>query len=66
MQLEHAKATLAAVWVLAVCAVAESVNVSVSNWTVLGCLAVFPPLAMMRYWNHPDQTLSHSIQKVIR
>lgn len=67
MNLNHMKATAAALWVLAMGAVGLQTNVSSpSNWMVLAACAIVPPVVMMRFWNHPDQTMSESIQQVLR
>ena len=67
MQLESLKATLAALWISAVCAAAIAGNLqSLSGWTVLVGIAVLPPLVMMWRWNHPPQTMSESIQEARR
>jgi hypothetical protein len=39
---------------------------SFSNWTLLGGLAVVPPLTLMGRWNAPRQTMSEAIQKALR
>jgi hypothetical protein len=67
MQLESIKAVFAMLWVSAVCmaGIAGNVN-STSSWTVLTAVAVLPPLVMMRLWNDPRQTISQSIQQVLR
>ena len=67
MQLLSIKAVIAVLWVSAVSIVgiAGDVN-SFSSWTVLAGLAVLPPLVMMRRWNDPRQSMSQSIQEVLR
>jgi hypothetical protein len=67
MQLESIKATVAVVWIAAVCAAAIASNLqSLSGWTVLIGVAVLPPLVILWQWNHPAQTLSESIQEARR
>jgi hypothetical protein len=37
-----------------------------SGWFLLAAAATAPPLLSMRYWKQPAQTISESIQEVIR
>jgi hypothetical protein len=60
------KATISAVWVCVLCAVALFVHLTFSAWVLLAAFAVLPPLVVMRYWRDPDQTTSESIQEVLR
>jgi hypothetical protein len=66
MQPKYLKATISAVWVCALCAVALFGHVTFSAWVLLAALAVLPPLVVMRYWRAPVQTVSQSIQEVLR
>jgi hypothetical protein len=67
MQLESIKATVATVWVSAVCTAGIAGNLrSLSGWTVLSDLAVLPPLAMMWRLNSPRQSVSESIQEALQ
>jgi hypothetical protein len=67
MQLKYRKIAFAAVWVVAMCAVGIAANVtSLFGWTVLVCLALLPPIVMLRLWNDPAQSMSESIQKALR
>ncbi len=67
MQLMSLKIIVATAWVLAVCiaGIVGSVN-ALSTWAALAGIAVFPPLVMMWRWNSPRQTMSESIQEVLR
>ena len=67
MQLVLVKTIIAVLWISAVSigGIAGKVN-SFSSWTVLAAVAVLPPLVMMRWWNHPRQTMSESIQEALR
>jgi hypothetical protein len=66
MQLESVKAPVATVWVSAVCTAGIAGNLtSLSGWTVLAGLTALPPLAMMRPWNSPRQSMSESIQEAL-
>ena len=67
MPLKYIKVTLAAVWVLAMCAGGFVVGVtSGAGWTILAALAVLPALALLRLWTDPPPTMSDSIQKALR
>jgi hypothetical protein len=67
MQLQSIKLTGAALCVLAVSIGGMAGNVdSLSGWTVLVGLALLPPLVLMWRWNNPYQTMSESIQEVLR
>ena len=67
MQLVFSKAVLAMFWVStgSVAGIAEHAT-SFWVWIVLAAVAVFPSLVMMRRWNDPGQSMSQSIQAVIR
>ena len=41
-------------------------NHSVSNWIVVACLAVVPPLVARSFWRAPEQTISESIRDARR
>jgi hypothetical protein len=65
--LQNMKTTIAVAWTLSVCVVALTANVtSVSAWTVLIALGVLPPVALLRLWNAPAQTMSESISEARR
>ena len=66
MQPKYMKATISAVWVCALCAVALYGDFTFSAWVLLLAFAVVPPLVVMRYWREPVQTTSESIQKALR
>ena len=67
MTLKTIKATIAALWVFAMGTAALVANVtSFSSWLVLVGCAIVPPIVMMRYWNRPEQSMSQSIQQVLR
>jgi len=67
MQLEPIKATVATVWVSAVCTAGIAGNLrSLSGWTVLSDLAGLPPLAMMWRVNRPRQRMSEIIQEALQ
>ena len=67
MQPKYLKATIAVLWILAVCGAGLLRDItSPSTWAFLVGLAVLPPLVMMRYWKAPAQSMSESIQKALR
>jgi hypothetical protein len=67
MKLQQKKAISAAVWVLGVCTVGLLVQLtSRSAWVIVAAIAALPPLVVMRYWNDPPQSMSESIQDVLR
>lgn len=66
MTLEYTKASFAAVWVLAMCAVGLAGEVTFAGRMVLTAVAVLPPLAMWRLWTAPRQSMSESIRAAIR
>lgn len=67
MQLVSIKAIIATLWVSTVSVVGIAGNRnSVTSWIVLAVVAVVPPLVVMWRWNDPRQTMSESIQEVLR
>jgi hypothetical protein len=67
MQLDSVKATVATVWVSAVCTAGIAGTVkTLSGWTLLAGVAVLPLFVMMWRWNNPGQTMSESIQEALR
>ena len=66
MTLEYTKASFAAVWVLAICAIGLAGEVTFAGRMVLTAVAVLPPLAMWRLWTAPRQSMSESIREAIR
>jgi hypothetical protein len=66
MQLERTKAMFVAFWVLAISVALVTANLSLPISTVVACLAVFPPIVMLRWWNDGRQTMSESIQEALR
>jgi hypothetical protein len=64
MKLAHLKGTIVAVWLIAMFVVSVAADVtSRQAWAVLAGFALLPPLVMLRWWQHPPQTLSESIHK---
>ena len=66
MRLNSIKATVTAVWVLAVCAAGIALNVgSLSGWTVITGIVIVP-LVMIWRWQEPPATMSEIIQDTRR
>ena len=64
---EKTKTQLFVAWAIVVCLVALVIGInSVSNWIVVACLAVVPPLVARNFWRAPDQTISESIRDARR
>ena len=67
MQLFSIKFVIATLWVSAVSIAGVAADVhSIGGWTILGALAVVPPLVMLRRWTEPQQSISESIQEARR
>ena len=66
MQPERTKTMLVGLWVLAISAAIVLVNLSLPTSTVLACLAVVPPIVMLRWWKDRHQTMSQTIQEALR
>lgn len=67
MQPKYAKATVAAVWMLAVSSVGIAASItSIAGLTALTALCLLPPIAMLRLWKEPVQTTSESIREALR
>ena len=67
MNKELTKATLTAIWLLAIVGIAYGANItSTANWIALVCFTIIPPIAMWRFWREPPQTMSESIQEARR
>lgn len=67
MEIQHYKAALVAVWVLAICAIGFATGVaSFTALAALAAAAVLPPLLMVWLWHDPDESLSESIQQARR
>jgi hypothetical protein len=67
MPLKHIKLTVAATWLVAigVATIFSGVS-SPAGWLLLAATAVLPPLAMMRFWNAPEETMSQRIRRAMR
>ena len=67
MQSQYTKIVAMSAWVLAMAAVGIlSQMASPASWTVLALIAALPPAAVWQFWNPPPQTMSESIQKILR
>ncbi|MGH9218104.1 MAG: hypothetical protein ACRD1W_02310 [Vicinamibacterales bacterium] len=64
---ENNKTQLFVAWAIVVGLVALAIGInSVSNWIVVACLAVVPPLVARSFWRVPAQTISESIRDARR
>ena len=64
---ENNKTQLFVAWTIVVCLVALAIGInSVSNWVIVACLAVVPPLVARSFWRAPDQTISESVRDARR
>jgi hypothetical protein len=67
MQTYYMKAALAGFWILGVGLLGYAVGAtSLVGWTVLAALALTPPVAIMRLWRTPSQSMSESIREALR
>ena len=67
MQFQHTKMMVMGAWVLATAATGIlSQTASPASWAVLALIAAVPPAAMWQFWTPPAQTMSESIQKILR
>jgi hypothetical protein len=64
---ENNKTQLFVAWAIVVCLVAFTVGIhSVSNWIIVACVAIVPPLVARSFWRTPDRTISESIRDARR
>jgi hypothetical protein len=67
MQFQYTKMMAMSAWVLAMGAIGIlSQTASPASWTGLALLAAVPPAVLWQFWNPPSQTMSESIQKILR
>lgn len=67
MELQHYKAALATIWVLAACTMGIAVGVaSLPALALLAVVGLLPPLIMLRLWADPPQSLAETIQEARR
>ena len=67
MTLEYTKASFAAAWVLAICAIGLIAGVTfATGLAVVAAVAVLPPVVMWRLWTTPRESMSESIREAIR
>ena len=67
MELVSIKASIPLFWISAVFAAGIAGNLtSFSSWTVLAGVALLPLPVMLWRWNNPRQTMSETIQEVLR
>lgn len=64
---EKIKLVLFVAWGITVLLAAIALNVtSMTNWGVVACVAIVPPLVVRNFWHAPEQTMSESIQRARR
>ena len=64
---ENTKTLLFIAWSIVIFLAAIAVGIgSVSNWVVVACVAVVPPLVVRYFWRAPEQTISESINEARR
>ena len=64
---DNTKTLLFIAWSIAVFLAALTIGItSVSNWIVVACVAVVPPLVVRSFWRVPEQTISESIHEARR
>jgi hypothetical protein len=67
MQLTPLKTVIAAVWLVAIAALAVALPVNtISGWAAIVGLGLLPLVLMLRAWNQPAQTMSEVIQEARR
>jgi hypothetical protein len=67
MQLDYTKLTLAAIWGVAIWGAGVAAGVTaIPAWSVLGGLAVIPPIVMVQLWNDRPQRVPQRIQERLR
>jgi hypothetical protein len=67
MPTNFVKASLTGAWVLAVGAFGYmSGTSSFAGWTLLSVVSLVPLVLMRRLWSAPSQSMSESIQEVLR
>jgi hypothetical protein len=67
MQHVSIKIILAVLYVsaVAIAGIAGNLN-SPFSWTILAAVAIVPPLALLRRWHEPHQSMSQNIQEALR
>ena len=66
MSIQTTRSVIVGGWVLAVGAVAASVNLaSLGGWSLLIAVAAVPPAVLMQLRSRTDPSLSESIQKAL-
>ena len=57
---------VAASWVLVALVIAIGARVSWPLYVAIAVLGLLPPLALLLWWNEPDQTMTEAIDEVRR
>ena len=66
MQLQRIKMLVAASWMLVTLMVAIAARVSWPLHLAIAAVGLLPPLALLLWWNEPDQTMTEAIDEVRR
>jgi hypothetical protein len=66
MQLQRIKMLVAASWMLVALTVAIAARVSWPLHLAIAAVGLLPPLALLLWWNEPDQTMTEAIDEVRR
>ena len=60
---ENHKKIVFVAWAITVVLAAIAVDVtSVTNWAVVACMALIPPMVVRHFWQVPEPTMSESIR----
>ena len=66
MQLQRLKMIVAVSWMLVTLAVAIAARVTWPLHLAIAALGLLPPLALLLWWNEPNQTMTEAIDEVRR
>jgi hypothetical protein len=62
MPSENIRTLLYVAWPIAVCLAAMVMGIaSVTNWIIVACVAMVPPLVVRNFWRVPEATMSENI-----
>jgi hypothetical protein len=66
MPLQRIKMVVAASWMVITLAIAIAARVSWPLHLAIAAVCLLPPLALLLWWNEPDQTMTEAIDEVRR
>ena len=66
MQFQRIKMIVAAIWVLVTLAIGIAAGVTWPLYLGIVALAILPPVALLLWWNEPDQTMAEAIDEARR